>query len=62
MAFIILGADGVMLVYDVSRQESFDELQFWRDDFFQHYKSRIENKSNTDIPTYFIANKCDLGI
>lgn len=47
-------ADGVVLVYDVSCQESVEQLQQWREEIM----SRISGEF--DLPTVVIGNKSDL--
>lgn len=46
-------ADGVLLVYDVTSQKSFDDLQFWLQE-----STNINEKKN--IPFVIIGNKTDL--
>jgi Ras-related protein Rab-6A len=45
-------ADGVILVYDIGRRESFNNIKFWMDE--------IENNTNKDIIIFLVGNKCDL--
>lgn len=46
------GWDGVLLVYDITDQDSFNHIQYWLDDLL----------SNTNIPEItLIGNKCDLS-
>lgn len=45
-------ADGVILVYDIGRRETFNNIKFWIDE--------IENNSNKDIIIFLVGNKCDL--
>jgi len=45
-------AHGVVLVYDISSRESFENLHFWKD--------LIENKCNQDTKVLLIGNKSDL--
>jgi small GTP-binding protein len=45
-------AHGVVLVYDISCRESFENLHFWKD--------LIENKCNEDTKVLLIGNKSDL--
>ena len=46
------GACGALLVYDVTRRETFAHLQSWLED--------ARNNSNTSITIMLIGNKCDL--
>ena len=46
------GAKGALLVFDLSRLETFDEMEEW----YQGLKSAIEH----DIPIVLIGNKSDL--
>eukprot|EP00667_Euglena_gracilis_P019229 EG_transcript_20574 len=46
------GASGALLVYDVTRRETFDHLQSWLDDARQN--------SNTNMTIMLIGNKSDL--
>jgi Ras-related protein Rab-2A len=46
------GATGALLVYDVTRRETFDHLQSWLEDAKQN--------SNTTMTIMLIGNKCDL--
>lgn len=51
------GSDAVMLVYDVSRRETFTNLEFWKDDFF--LQAGIE-PNKIDFPIVVLGNKIDL--
>jgi Ras-related protein Rab-2A len=46
------GASGALLVYDVTRRETFDHLRTWLDDARQ--------VSNANMTIMLIGNKCDL--
>eukprot|EP01061_Rhynchopus_euleeides_P042042 TRINITY_DN73454_c0_g1_i1.p2 TRINITY_DN73454_c0_g1~~TRINITY_DN73454_c0_g1_i1.p2 ORF type:complete len:208 (+),score=82.20 TRINITY_DN73454_c0_g1_i1:88-711(+) len=46
------GATGALLVYDVTRRETFDHLQSWLTD--------ARDNSNTNMTIMLIGNKCDL--
>jgi len=46
------GACGALLVYDVTRRETFDHLQSWLEDARQN--------ANTNMTIMLIGNKCDL--
>eukprot|EP01120_Amphizonella_sp_Union-15-10_P000749 TRINITY_DN1077_c0_g1_i1.p1 TRINITY_DN1077_c0_g1~~TRINITY_DN1077_c0_g1_i1.p1 ORF type:complete len:201 (-),score=25.82 TRINITY_DN1077_c0_g1_i1:126-728(-) len=46
------GAAGALLVYDITRRESFDKLSEWLDDCRKY--------SNSNIVIILIGNKCDL--
>jgi len=46
------GVDGIVLVYDVSNQESFDALPHWLSD--------IKKFSSEDLDVVLVGNKCDL--
>jgi Ras-related protein Rab-2A len=47
-----LGAAGALLVYDVTRRETFNHLNTWLEDARQH--------SNNNMTIMLIGNKCDL--
>ena len=47
------GAQGCLLVYDITRKETFDNI----DKLF----SELKNSSNSDITAILIGNKCDLS-
>jgi Ras-related protein Rab-2A len=47
------GAAGALLVYDVTRRETFNHLNTWLEDARQH--------SNNNMTIMLIGNKCDLG-
>merc|ERR1712063_191869 len=47
------GAAGALLVYDITRRETFEHLQSWLEDCRRY--------SNKDIVIMLIGNKCDLG-
>ncbi|KAJ9451260.1 Ras-related protein RABB1c [Diplonema papillatum] len=46
------GATGALLVYDVTRRETFDHLQSWLTD--------ARDNANTNMAIMLIGNKCDL--
>ncbi len=46
------GAAGALLVYDVTRRETFNHLNTWLEDARQH--------SNNNMTIMLIGNKCDL--
>lgn len=46
------GADGVILVFDLSRKQSFDELSFWMDE--------IKSYAPKDVVFFLVGNKNDL--
>ncbi|KAH7636286.1 RAS oncogene family member Rab2 [Dermatophagoides farinae] len=46
------GAAGALLVYDITRRETFNHLTTWLEDARQH--------SNSSMVTMLIGNKCDL--
>lgn len=46
------GAMGIMLVYDVTSQRSFDNIRIWMDNIAQH--------ANQDVEMMLIGNKCDM--
>ena len=48
-------AEGVMIVYDITRTESFDNLKYW----ISSIKSNMENK-NIIIPIIIVGNKLDM--
>jgi Ras-related protein Rab-2A len=47
------GAAGALLVYDVTRRETFEHLQTWLDD--------CKENSNMNMSILLIGNKCDLA-
>ena len=47
------GARGAILVFDLTRHESFQNLVRWKDDLFQH--------TGKKIPIILLGNKSDLG-
>lgn len=49
------GAQGVLLVYDVTGSESFGHMTHWVEDIDKH-----KDKSVTNVSKILIANKCDL--
>ncbi len=46
------GAAGALLVYDITRRETFNHLTSWLEDARQH--------SNSNMTIMLIGNKCDL--
>ena len=46
-------AAGALLVYDITRRETFDHVTNWLDDVRQH--------SSPSLPITLVGNKCDLG-
>ena len=46
------GAKGVFIVYDITRKESFDEID--------EYIKLLKEVENNDIPMIILGNKCDL--
>merc|ERR1711988_1706786 len=46
------GAAGALLVYDITRRETFNHLSSWLDDARQH--------ANSNMTIMLIGNKCDL--
>ena len=46
-------ANGILLVYDITRESSFNNIQNWIAD--------IKNESNKEVPTVLIGNKSDLN-
>mmetsp|Transcript_3756 Transcript_3756/g.6115 ORF Transcript_3756/g.6115 Transcript_3756/m.6115 type:complete len:201 (+) Transcript_3756:60-662(+) len=50
------GADGVIFVFDVTRQETFDELGPWMKSFL----IQTGQEGNTSFPMLVLANKVDL--
>jgi Ras-related protein Rab-1A len=45
--------NGIVIMYDVTKQVSFDNLEKW--------VTEIHNSGNSDIPVLLLANKCDLA-
>lgn len=50
------GADGCIIVYDVSVKQSFDHIGQWRSDFITHGAP----KDTSSFPFAVVGNKCDL--
>ena len=46
------GATGILLVYDITRPNSFDNLAKWLRNIHEH--------SNTDVEKMILGNKCDM--
>ena len=49
-------AEGLMIVYDINKKESFDNLKYW----IQSIENNI-NMQNKNIPVIIIGNKIDLN-
>lgn len=49
----IRGADGIILVYDVSSRQTFEELPYF-------YDKILETKGENIFPLLLVGNKCDL--
>eukprot|EP01129_Flabellula_baltica_P009858 TRINITY_DN40_c0_g2_i1.p1 TRINITY_DN40_c0_g2~~TRINITY_DN40_c0_g2_i1.p1 ORF type:complete len:203 (+),score=42.81 TRINITY_DN40_c0_g2_i1:112-720(+) len=49
------GSDGAIFVFDVTRKETFDELEAWREAFL----IQINQEGNDDYPMLVIGNKID---
>jgi len=49
------GSDGVLFVFDVTRRETFNELEKWK----QTFLIQIGQEGNEEFPIVIIANKCD---
>ena len=49
------GADACILVYDITSEKSFEQLNSWRDEFLNHAKPR----SPENFPFVVIGNKVD---
>jgi len=47
------GAMGIMLVYDVTNEKSFDNIKNWI--------RNIEEHANTDVEKMILGNKCDIS-
>jgi small GTP-binding protein len=47
------GANGVLFVFDLTRKESFDKLDFW-------YNQVIEHAKGLNLPKLLVGSKCDL--
>ena len=48
------GAQGMLLVYDITNRKSFENLEGWYSDVQKHAQE------NEEIPAILIGNKCDL--
>ena len=51
LRFYLKGADGAIVVYDITRKNSFNNLSFWEE--------KIENNAG-QIPFIMVGNKMDL--
>ena len=51
------GADGCIIVYDVTVRSSFDNVENWKNEFLAH--GAIKNSS--DFPIAVVGNKIDMG-
>lgn len=49
----IRDSDGIILVYDVTNPQSFDELSYF-------YERIVQCKDTEDVPLVIVGNKCDL--
>jgi len=49
------GSDGVLFVFDVTRKETFNELERWK----QTFLIQIGQEGNNDFPVVIVANKVD---
>jgi len=49
------GSDGVLFVFDVTRRETFTELERWK----QTFLIQIGQEGNNDFPVVIVANKVD---
>jgi len=49
------GSDGVLFVFDVTRRETFDELERWK----QTFLIQIGQEGNHNFPIVIVANKVD---
>ncbi|KAM9320483.1 ras-related protein Rab-7b [Gastrophryne carolinensis] len=50
------GSDGCLLVFDVTDEESFTSLEFWRQDFMDKIYTPVGN-----VPVIVLGNKIDLN-
>jgi Ras-related protein Rab-7A len=50
------GSDGVLFVFDVTRKETFNELERWK----QTFLIQIGQEGNNDFPVVIVANKVPL--
>ncbi|OHS97689.1 small GTP-binding protein [Tritrichomonas foetus] len=56
---LLRGSSGVIFVYDITRIDSFQELNF----YLNKFKEIIDIESSTgDLPAVLLGNKSDLGI
>lgn len=49
---VIKNADGILLLYDISQQVTFDSISQWMED--------IKNLKEEEFPILLVGNKCDL--
>eukprot|EP01084_Bolivina_argentea_P297471 512491_1 len=52
------GSNACVLVYDINNTESFDNIDYWREQLFVN--DDIEKKNQNQYPFLLVANKCDL--
>ena len=50
------GAEACMLVFDITNKQSFDNVEMWKDEFF----NKAMPKDPENIPTFVLGNKIDL--
>ena len=46
------GKDGILVVYDITNRQSFDDINFWLNE--------IKEKANKNTVLLLVGNKCDL--
>ena len=51
------GSDALILVYDVTRKSTFQNLDKWKENFF---KQASIDSNKTDFPVIVLGNKVDL--
>lgn len=54
-SMFLKGANMVLLVFDMTRADSFESLTLWRDQFLK------STKNDADFPFAVVANKCDVA-
>ena len=47
-----MAADGVILVYDVTKRKTFENVERWREEALTHSKE--------NVPIFVVGNKCDI--
>ena len=54
---LLRGANGLIIVFDITQKQSFDDIDIYLDMFLDHYKV----EQDQEIPVLLLGNKTDLG-